>query len=295
MAINTTWVMLAGALVLSLLLVSLLKRLAVVARPDEWLLQIRNGRLMRSGVGIYLLRLPGDVVARFTATMQRVRFGAEALTTERLLVAIEGYLLWSVAKRGDMPFQAFSKLGIVNLADRHELQGSNRKHLLTRPQHHAFQQMLAAAVQRHAASFRLEQLLGDPDAFVSGLRTRLSDATQQMGVQIEDVQILQIRPTDPEVLERLGAGSSEEIREQASHVVLETDERIRRREIESSAALANEEVNARREEEIHQAQTTNVSLVARNVMLSCQHGFPSPQRVAGMLSPVSFPHDASIS
>lgn len=78
----------------------------------------------------------------------------------------------------------------------------------------------------------------EQDAFVAGLRQRLLETTREMGVSIEDVQILRIRPADPEVLARMGAASSEEIREQASRVRLETEERIRRRQIESTTELA---------------------------------------------------------
>ena len=40
------------------------------AQPDEWLLCVRDGRLVAAGVGISLLRRPGDVVVRFSSTMQ---------------------------------------------------------------------------------------------------------------------------------------------------------------------------------------------------------------------------------
>ncbi len=52
----------------------------VVAQPDERLLCIRDGRLVRAGVGISLWRRPGDVVARLTSTVQRVGFSVNALS-----------------------------------------------------------------------------------------------------------------------------------------------------------------------------------------------------------------------
>src|SRR5262249_8444340 len=85
------------------------------AQPDEWLLCIRNGRLLRAGVGIRVGRRPGDVVVRFTSTVQRVSFSAHALSRERLQVFIDGFILWSVSPNGDGPFRAFQKLGVANL------------------------------------------------------------------------------------------------------------------------------------------------------------------------------------
>ena len=62
----------------------------VVAQPDEWLLRIRDGKLVRSGIGISVWRRPGDLIVRFTSTMQRVGFTAEALTREGIDVLLEG-------------------------------------------------------------------------------------------------------------------------------------------------------------------------------------------------------------
>jgi len=245
----TTIYILIGAGAGVLLLVAFW-RLIEVARPDEWLLVIRNGRLVRAGVGIYHTRRPGDVVARFSATVQRVRFNARALTRDHLPVVVEGFLLWAVAEDGDSPFKAFSRLGIVNLADQ-RARDANRKHLLTTPPHHAFQQLLAAAAQRRAAAHDLEQLLGQQDAFVADLRQHLVQTTGEMGISMQDLQILHIQPAEQQVLEQLGAGPSEALREEAARARQEAEDHIRRHE----AGLA-----AHRLEQQHQHELRSLEL-----------------------------------
>ena len=76
----------------------------VTARPDEWLIRIRDGQLVKAGIGISLWRRPGDLIARFSSTVQRVGFKVEALTQERLHVLVEGFVLWSVSPTGEGPF-----------------------------------------------------------------------------------------------------------------------------------------------------------------------------------------------
>src|SRR5436190_441137 len=44
----------------------------LVAKPDQWLLRIRDGRLVRAGIGISVWRRPGDAIVRFTSAVQRV-------------------------------------------------------------------------------------------------------------------------------------------------------------------------------------------------------------------------------
>src|SRR5512140_3122711 len=103
------------ALALAALLAATVLRSRVVAQPDQWLLCIRNGRLVKAGIGISLWSRPFDAVVRFTSTVQRVGFSVPALSAERLPVQVDGFILWSVSRDGDGPFRAFQKLGVANL------------------------------------------------------------------------------------------------------------------------------------------------------------------------------------
>jgi regulator of protease activity HflC (stomatin/prohibitin superfamily) len=160
---------------------------------------VRNGRLVKAGIGIRIWRLPGDVVVRFTSTIQRVSFAAEALSKERLRVSIEGFVLWSLAQDGEGALRAYRKLGVVNLdAPPRDLKST--KHLLSTPQHRAFQQLLAAAVQRLVAAKPLEDLLLDQDTLLAELRGELATLEPELGIRVEQIQLLRIRPVDEALL-----------------------------------------------------------------------------------------------
>lgn len=215
------------------------KKLRVIAAPDEWVILIRNGRLVKAGVGISVLRWPWDQAARFTSTLQRVSFHAEGLSRERIPVLVQGHIFWTISAEGDGPFQAFRSLGPVNL----EVGREEGKHLLGRPQYHAFQQLVAAEVQRLAAIHPLEKLLLDQDGFVAQLSTRLAELHEPMGIAVERVELLQVRPVDAALLQAMGAKESESIRSEAERLKLETDRalRLRAQEIQQEEALAVEE------------------------------------------------------
>lgn len=234
------------ALVTTAVLGVAIARSLVIAQPDEWLLCIRNGRLVKAGIGIYLWRRPGDVVARFTSTMQRVSFAVDALSNERLRVSIEGFILWSVSADGDGPFRAFQKLGLVNL-DAPPRDLKSPKHLLSTPQHRAFQQLLGAAVQRLAATRSLEDLLLRQDELVIELRGHLATVEREMGIRVDQIDVLQVRPAGEELLRQMSAKVEERVREEASNIHLETTERTKRRAIESEARIAQEQAEARRQ------------------------------------------------
>jgi hypothetical protein len=236
----------AGAIALVVVGVAV-RRGFVVAQPDEWLLCIRNGRLVRAGIGIHLFRFPGDVVVRFTSTVQRVSFKVGALSSQQLRVTVDGFILWSLSAEEDAPFRAFQKLGLVNLDNPPEDLRSP-KHLLTTSQHHAFQQLLGAAVQRLAATRSLEDLLLRQDAIVRDLQTLLANLEDEMGIHIDEVQILQIRPADEDLLREMSAQVEQSVRGEAETVRLGAAERAKRRAIESEARIAQERADARRQE-----------------------------------------------
>jgi len=225
-------------LVLSGSAVAFTRKLRVAAAPDEWVILIRNGRLVKAGVGITVWRWPWEQAARFTSTLQRVSFHADGLSRERIPVQIQGHLFWSISTEGEGPFQAFRSLGPVNL----EVGREEGKHLLGRPQYHAFQQLVAAEVQRLAATHPLEQLLLDQDAFVGRLSKRLNELHGPMGIAVERVELLQVRPADPALLQAMGAKEAEAIRAEAERLKLETDRalRLREQEISQERALAVE-------------------------------------------------------
>ena len=213
---------LGAALLGAWTLAAALRRLYVTAQPDEWLLCLRDGHLVRAGVGVSVLRRPGDVVVRFSSTMQRVAFAVDAITREHLAARVEGFIFWSVSPDDDAPLRAYSRLGIANLlrpppALRHP------KHLLTSPQHKAFQQILSAVVQRHASTMTLDALIAHQDALVGGLTERLRDTTREMGVRIDQVEVLTARPADAAVLAQLSAAETERLRETSQALRREAD------------------------------------------------------------------------
>jgi len=198
-------------------------RLIVIAQPDEWLLRIRNGRLVDAGVGIWVVRRPGDRVARFSSTVQRVAFTAEGLTNERLAVAVDGFILWSVGDAAGAPFVAF-------------------------PQYHAFQRMLAATVQRQIATWSLDDLLSRQDDLVAELRTRVGNLTGPLGLSLEEVELTRVLPAEDALVRELAAPRAQKVRELAERARKETDERLERRSLEAAAELAEQQAATQREQ-----------------------------------------------
>jgi hypothetical protein len=210
------------------------------AQPDEWLIHVRNGRVLCAGIGIALWRRPGDVVARFSSAVQRVRFTAEAPSSEHVSVKVDGFILWSVAPEAERAFRAFSKLGIANL-DRPPPGLKSRAHLLTSSQHRAFQALLAAEVRAQVGGLTLGELFG-AEKLLAGLERRLSALADQLGIAIERVEVLEVLPADAALRQELSARSEERVREEAAGARLEAAGRLRKRQAQEALRESEEEL-----------------------------------------------------
>ncbi len=234
-------------------LFGILKWLLVVAEPDEWLIRVRGGQLVEAGVGITLWRWPGDSLAKFSSTHQRVAFCAEALSSERIRVEIRGFFFWTVSRDPEGPFRAFQNLGIANLlSPPPELK--HPKHLLTTAQYRAFQQVVVSLVQRNSSKLRLGKLMERQDEFIDGLGSMLRESLEPLGVEVTQVQLLSVIPADGDLLSKLSAGEKARIQEESAKVRLATEERIRQQELKIATRQAKEEAEAQREKELHQAK-----------------------------------------
>ena len=250
------WMIGAGAAAVAAAALSALAiRLVVVGRPDEWVLKIRNGRLITGGIGIVAFRFPWERIVRFTASMQRVAFSTSALSAEALPVTVQGFALWSVSAAEDGPFRAYSKLGIVDPRELPGRENLHQKHLLQKPQHKAFQLLVCALVERLAAQLPLRSLLSRPDDFVARVREQLVAEVRSMGIEIDDLQILHTRPTDPAFLRQLSAEIEERTREEASKRKLSADEEIEQRKVVLASKLEQEKIEAQKANEVRRART----------------------------------------
>ncbi len=221
-----------------------IKQFFITAAPDQWLLRIRNGNLIDAGVGVSCWRRPGDVVAIFTSTLQRVRFTVEAHSSDRVGVNIEGFILWSVDGASDGPFRAFRQMGLLDLS-RQDPQMRQRKHLLSTPQHRAFRTLLSAEVQRHTSTMSLDELLSKQDLLVDGLSGRLDALAHKLGIEITQVEIVQLGTQDPSIMTDLASEELEAVRQQARLTRLEAQERLDRRKLEGKTAYALQEAAAK--------------------------------------------------
>jgi flotillin len=78
----------------------------VVARPNEFLIQMRNGKIKRAGQGLSCFKWPWDSVAIVPTSIHKLQFKADQVTLEKTGVEVTGLAVWRVAE----PVLAFRML-----------------------------------------------------------------------------------------------------------------------------------------------------------------------------------------
>jgi hypothetical protein len=205
---------------------------------------------------------------RFSSTLQRVTFSVEALTADRIVLQVEGFLLWTVSPRNGMPLRAYSTLGLANL-DHPPRELRSDRHLLAAPQHRALQTLVSAEALAATSGVTLEEALSRPETLAEKLRARLQRFGDGVGVSFESLEVTRVRPADPAVLRELAAPREEALRRAAELERLEASETIEQRERESRrrASLAQEaaerEVQAERQAREQAAATHRADLLRR--------------------------------
>merc|ERR1712100_707925 len=66
------------------------------ALPNEWLLLIQDGRLVRAGVGLTVFSSLNAQVVRFSSNMHKVTWKAQEMTNQRAGVEVKGFAIWGI-------------------------------------------------------------------------------------------------------------------------------------------------------------------------------------------------------
>ena len=63
-------------------LADFMKTLWIEGLPNEWVIIMRNGKMVKAGIGLKTFKGPFDQVAKFPSRTHRVEFSTESITKE---------------------------------------------------------------------------------------------------------------------------------------------------------------------------------------------------------------------
>jgi len=79
----------------------------IESQPNEWLLIIRDGKMVKAGVGLKTFLGLTDSFVKFPSKVSQVQFSANNVTKEMQGVDIQGFAFWSVYRDEDGHFRCY--------------------------------------------------------------------------------------------------------------------------------------------------------------------------------------------
>lgn len=79
--------------------------------PNEYVIICRDGKLVKSGVGLCSWVLPGDKIVSFPARLRQVNFSAQQVTLEMQGLKVSGMLIWSPHRDAAGPLKLYRAFG----------------------------------------------------------------------------------------------------------------------------------------------------------------------------------------
>jgi flotillin len=168
----------------------------VVARPHEFLVHIRNGRVITSGQGASCFKWPSDGVAMIPTSIEKLGFSADQVTREKVGVEVTGLAVYRIVE----PLLAYRML---------DLETSRLSEVL--------RDMFVGATRRIVASLTLEECIAHrKERVAAALMSEIApvlagegcveDTTRTgWGVVLDTIEIQDVRVLSEEVFQRLQA------------------------------------------------------------------------------------------
>lgn len=222
---------LAGAFAVGLLVLLVLSRMYVVAQPNQWMLVLRNGKLVKCGVGISVFQGWNDKIVKFPSKIHKVPFVAQQVTTEMQGIEVSGIIIWSIFREGDGPLKAYKSLGTdINLPE----PVTANQNLV---------EMANGIVRHKIANSTISQILRNRQLIREDVKKELNKNINGWGVWLETVEITDVKILSNSLFENMQTEFREAKRQQAEIISMRVDDQMKEKKLAQSLEFANKEAD----------------------------------------------------
>lgn len=194
-------------------LYTMVMSLLVEGKPNEWVLVMRNGQMVKAAVGMRCFKGPFDQVARFPAKIYKVDFSTEQVTNEMQGVRVCGMLVWTVNRIGAGPFNAYKNLG--------DISSGNPK-----TANESLIAMSSAVVRSCIANSTIEEMITNRKLLRDAIHKEMFDVVKGWGVWLETIEITNVTICSQSLFKDLQTNYRESMRQQATLHKMQVNEEI---------------------------------------------------------------------
>jgi flotillin len=214
------------------------------SEPNEWMLIVRDGRVIESGVGISGFAKYSDTVVKFPSKINKVKFTAQQVTKEIQGIEISGVIIWTIYREKDGPFKAFKYLG------------EDIKNNDPRTANENLVEMANAIVRHRIANSTIDEILKNRNEVRDEIRKEMNSIINGWGVWLESVEITDVKILSSTLFTNLQMEFREVQRQKAELIKMSTDRDLKERSIAQDLEFAKKEVENDSKQKIYKANET---------------------------------------
>lgn len=213
------------------------------ARPSEFLIRMRGGKVVTSGQGATCFKWPWDSVAIVPTSVQRLHFVADQVSSEKVGVKVTGVAVYRIAD----PLIAYRMLNFSYPERAQEKLSEMMEEMFIG----AVRRLVANLTVEHCMTRRKDALAGElmrEIAPVVGGIGRVDDQTRKgWGVVVDTIEIQDVRVLSSTVFGNMQAKYREELARSAREAELLRERSVKQNEAEATRQIVLTQVAAETE------------------------------------------------
>jgi len=206
------------------------------AKANEWMIVIRNGEMLKKGIGLCTWVMPGDQAITFPSLINQVNFNAQQVTAEMQGVEVTGMLIWSVYREDDGPFKAYKCFG-------EDLQNS-----VPKIANDKLNSMAVSIVRDRIANLTINDILKNRSKLRDGIKSEMQKLLTGWGMWLETCEIQDVKISSGSLFKNLQTEFREKSRMEAEKIAADINNTIAQenlvRNAEMTKAKAEEETRS---------------------------------------------------
>lgn len=153
----------------------------VQAEANEWLLVIRNGDLLKKGIGLSSWTMPGDQTVTFPSLINQVNFTAQQVSAEMQGIEVTGMLIWSVYRDETGPMDCYKFFGDDLKKDTPTVANSK------------IESMAVAIIRDRIANLTINDILKNRSKLRGGVKDEMQKVLTGWGIWLETCEIQDVK------------------------------------------------------------------------------------------------------
>jgi hypothetical protein len=202
-----------------------------MAEPDEWMIVMRNGKVIEMGIGISYTAGIHDVVVKFPSKINKVRFSAQQVTQEMQGIEVSGIIIWSIYRDRDGPLKAFKYLG----EDIKAAEPTNANHQMA--------EISNAIVRHRIANSTIDEILKNRELVRDEIKKEMNAIVNGWGIWLESVEITDVKILSSNLFKDLQIEFRKEQQQKAELIKMGTERELKDRRVKQELDFAKKEAD----------------------------------------------------